>query len=312
MEKVASNEKIKISRLTAFPKVFQIGPRLLQYLVKTVYLSNILIMQLVRLKTVPRFVLLQNPPSIPTLLFGYIYCKLMGSNLVIDWHNYGYTILQLVNGPNHVLVKICKKMELFFGKLAHFNLCVTEAMKDDLATFNIKAFTLYDKPFEQFKALSIEEKHLFFSCLNLTYGIEDFKDGSNPDNTGFTYNVTENKMPQMKDKRPALIVSSSSWTEDEDFHILIDALDQYENEFERLECDLPKLICLLTGKGPLKQYYENLFNSKKYSHIKVHFVWLDPQDYPLLLGCADLGICLHKSTSRKFHQTLNTCLIFKL
>ncbi len=185
-------------------------------------------------------------------------------------------------------------MELFFGRLASFNLCVTEAMKNDLARFNIKAFTLYDKPFEQFRALNIEEKHSFLQLLNKKYGIKDFKDDSNPNNTSFT----EDYPFKMKQKRPALIVSSSSWTEDEDFHLLIDALDKYENEYPKSTSELPRLICLLTGKGPLKHYYEDLFNGKAYKHILVRFVWLDPQDYPLLLGCADLGICFHKSTSK--------------
>ena len=34
----------------------------------------------------------------------------------------------------------------------------------------------------------------------------------------------------MKAKRPAILVSSSSWTEDEDFHLLIDAFEsKYSN-----------------------------------------------------------------------------------
>jgi len=34
-----------------------------------------------------------------------------------------------------------------------------------------------------------------------------------------------NGLVEMKKKRPAILVSSSSWTEDEDFHLLADALD---------------------------------------------------------------------------------------
>ena len=54
---------------------------------------------------------------------------------------------------------------------------------------------------------------------------------------------------------------------------------------------------MLTGKGPLKEYYQNLFKNKNFKNIKVYFLWLEPDDYPILLGSADLGICLHKSSS---------------
>ena len=38
------------------------------------------------------------------------------------------------------------------------------------------------------------------------------------------------------------------------------------------------------GKGPLKEYYQKKFEQKKYNNIKVFFLWLEPSDYPSLLG----------------------------
>jgi beta-1,4-mannosyltransferase len=38
----------------------------------------------------------------------WIVCLLRGSKLVIDWHNYGYTILGLTLGEQHFLVQISK------------------------------------------------------------------------------------------------------------------------------------------------------------------------------------------------------------
>ncbi len=60
---------------------------------------------------------------------------------------------------------------------------------------------------------------------------------------------------------------------------------------------LPDIFCMLTGKGPLKEYYMKIFEEKCYKNIRVNFLWLEPSDYPILLGASDLGICFHKSSS---------------
>ncbi|KAF1745289.1 hypothetical protein MXB_1420 [Myxobolus squamalis] len=48
-------------------------------------------------------------------------------------------------------------------------------------------------------------------------------------------------------KNTALIVSSSSWTDDEDFDILLLALKEYDNKIHKLQ--LPSILCIITGKG---------------------------------------------------------------
>ena len=51
----------------------------------------------------------QNPPAIPSLAAAWFTSLLCGSKFVIDWHNYGFTILALgVKNPQHLLVKIAK------------------------------------------------------------------------------------------------------------------------------------------------------------------------------------------------------------
>ena len=68
-------------------------------------------------------------------------------------------------------------------------------------------------------------------------------------------------MPNLRTDRPALLVSSTSWTPDEDFGILIEALGLYEKRAIKLaslqasDGRLPKLLVILTGKGPLKEKY---------------------------------------------------------
>lgn len=48
----------------------------------------------------------QNPPSIPTMTVVRIACWLRHAAFVIDWHNFGYTLLALTLGSRHPLVTI--------------------------------------------------------------------------------------------------------------------------------------------------------------------------------------------------------------
>jgi hypothetical protein len=55
----------------------------------------------------------QNPPSIPLLTVVRLACWIRKAAFVIDWHNFGYTILALSLGSSHPLVKI------YFWCLSH-------------------------------------------------------------------------------------------------------------------------------------------------------------------------------------------------
>jgi beta-1,4-mannosyltransferase len=101
-----------------------------------------------------------------------------------------------------------------------------------------------------------------------------------------------------RDERIQLVVSSTSWTEDEDFQILLDAILQYEsNARDQPISQYPRLLFVITGKGPLKSYYEEKISKLALNRTRIITVWLEAVDYPLLLGTADLGVSLHKSTS---------------
>jgi len=101
--------------------------------------------------------------------------------------------------------------------------------------------------------------------------------------------------------RPALVVSSTSWTPDEDFTVLLDGLSLYENQAQRTDSDLPKLVVLISGRGPLLSTFKKLYAKRSereaWTQVVVRTVWLEIEDYPRFLGCADLGISLHQSSS---------------
>ena len=93
-----------------------------------------------------------------------------------------------------------------------------------------------------------------------------------------------------------LMVSSTSWTPDEDFSILLDAMVRYDGR-AAAHAALPYIVLFVTGKGPLKDHYLQKIDRLELSHVAIRTVWLEPEDYPRLLGCADLGVSLHASSS---------------
>ena len=79
-------------------------------------------------------------------------------------------------------------------------------------------------------------------------------------------------------KTTALVVSSTSWTPDEDFGILLDALILYDavaskeqrGAFPRsYDILYPNLLVVVTGKGPQRAHYE-----KRMKHLKLNRVVL--------------------------------------
>lgn len=96
-----------------------------------------------------------------------------------------------------------------------------------------------------------------------------------------------------------LLVSSTSWTPDEDFNLLLEALCTYSASSQSKR--LPPVLAIITGKGPQKQMYldriASLTASSKLTNITISTAWLSAKDYASLLACADLGVCLHMSSS---------------
>lgn len=102
---------------------------------------------------------------------------------------------------------------------------------------------------------------------------------------------------EYKINRPGILISSTSWTPDEDFGILFKALDAYEEAVESDSKHYPNLICVITGKGPLKSHYINMIAEKNWQFVKVVTPWLESELYPIMLAASDLGVCLHWSSS---------------
>ncbi|XP_063445577.1 chitobiosyldiphosphodolichol beta-mannosyltransferase-like [Mytilus trossulus] len=296
-DSIRRNKDIRKYLLPDVPAFLKYCPRLLVFILKVIFQSITLGVTLL-FSPKAGFIMIQNPPCIPTLAVCWLVCWLRGSKLVIDWHNYGYTILSLGVGEQHTLVKIAKWYEFFFGRFSAVNFCVTNAMRTDLSSLGISANTLYDKAPEEFKKTPVEDKHKLLLKLSETYDIfvPDKKPEKYKEETVLTVKQSDGKIVNRQD-RPAFLISSTSWTEDEDFGVLLQTLHEYEIAADTKDNKLPDVVCVITGKGPQKEYYKEKIEKAEWKHVKICLPWLESEDYPVLLGSADLGVCLHTSSS---------------
>ena len=174
---------------------------------------------------------------------------------------------------------VSKLYEGFFARFAAAHLTVTAAMARFLKSeFSVTALPLHDRPPAYFQPLTSVQRSSFLVKL--------------PDTAQHAAAILEGKTK--------LIVSSTSWTADEDFSILLDALVDYSAKSTG-RANLPKIVAIITGKGPLKQHYlskiKALVDDQKLSNVQILTAWLSTEDYASLLGAADLGVSLHTSSS---------------
>lgn len=246
----------------------------------------------------PDLILLQIPPAIPTMALCIAVAWCRGARLVFDWHNFAHTLMGYGRNKN-LIAQIAEKYERLLAPCAHGNLCVTKAMKNVLKNDyrNTIAHVFYDKPvssifqgrckdvvalrvFRSLESCIAEPMHPVTDC-----GLECLKDCiARFSGKRSLYNSTR------------ILVSSTSWTPDEDFGILLDAMVKYD-ALAREDESLPRVLLIVTGKGPQKQQYVEQMKQLDLRRVAIRTAWLEPEDYPRLLGSADVGISLHASSS---------------
>ena len=135
----------------------------------------------------------------------------------------------------------------------------------------------------------------------------------------------------LRPDRAVLLLSSTSWTPDEDFALLTKALINLDKSIaKRRGSESPRkrqppapssssssspsppqvtnvatrVVVVITGKGPMKEQFmadwnksQEVGSATRLTYISLKTVWLEIADYPLLVGCADMGICLPTSSS---------------
>ncbi|TNY22884.1 mannosyltransferase [Rhodotorula diobovata] len=304
-----------------------------------------LLRALVAIPVAPAFLFVQNPPAIPTLAVVKLVALARGSRVVIDWHNTGYSVLALRLGARHPVVRLAKFLELLFGRTAYAHLCVSDAMKAHLvqdAKLRGRVVTFHDRPPASFRRQTEQEAHELFlrlpalSTLSFPPSVLPrplaHPPGTDPASRSTLF-TTASGHPAAP--RPALLVSSTSWTLDEDFGVLVEALELYDRAARALArsrsssasaspadaegTDLPRLgalrtdstgthrprevpplVVLVTGRGARRAAFEQEVERRekaRWEWVRCRTGWVERGDYPRLLGSADLGVSLHTSTS---------------
>jgi beta-1,4-mannosyltransferase len=158
------------------------------------------------------------------------------------------------------------------------NLCVSRGLAAFLASrFGVtNASVLYDRPASVFAPMERAERERFRQALFSRLGVH---------------------VPTV-----GFIVCPTSWTEDEDFDLIIDAVPRLEERIRGWEAAtpgrrFPDLVILVTGDGARRAKFERRFAGLPARRIHMRARWLEPEDYPRVVGSADLGLCLHRSSS---------------
>ncbi|PIC42093.1 hypothetical protein B9Z55_009281 [Caenorhabditis nigoni] len=296
-EQITNHPRIKIVGIPAPPDFMDSLPAIVQLPLKLIwnFVTLFLTMAFRTSAFNLRVILMQNPPGLPTAIVCFLISLIKCSKFTIDWHNYMYSILQnkynLADGdrsPKGRIVKGVSILEGICGKLSDYNLCVTDAMRRDLMErWGVRANTFYDRPPTwKFRPTSLLEIHDLYAKLG---------ESDRPNETILTQKTADGSVTLLPD-RPLVLLSSTSWTPDERFEILLDALVDYEKAAKN-DPGLPKILMIITGKGPLKAKYLSDIQEKDLKNVKILTPWLEADDYPKILASADLGISLHTSTS---------------
>ena len=226
----------------------------------------------------PDLVLIQNPPAFPTLFVTWFSLRRRGVRFVVDWHNLGYTLLRLRLGRWHPAVRLARWMERRDARRVDANLCVSRSLAAFLESrFGVRqARVLYDRPASVFVPMDRTAREQLRQALFTRLGVHGGAAG--------------------------FIVCPTSWTEDEDFDLVIEAVPRLEERIRGWEAAgngrrFPDLVILVTGDGARRAEFERRFAGLPARRIQLRARWLEPEDYPKVVGSADLGLCLHRSSS---------------
>ncbi len=269
LEEVEAAPRIRVQRLAAPPFEQRDPARRVGFLLRSAWrqVQQTFALGTALLRAAPGSdrLLVQNPPAAPTLPLAWVVARLFRTRLVVDWHNLSSAVLRdkIGGGPATALLAA---IERACGRRADEHLCVSRALAALLSQeLAVEARVFPDRPHARFLTTP--------------------RPGSDADRR------------RVRDElglggEARLLVCPTSWSVDEDFGLLLEALESWDARARGAP-----LAVVVTGRGPGRADFERLLAARRFRRARVETRWLGHRDYARLLACADLGICLHRSTS---------------
>jgi beta-1,4-mannosyltransferase len=231
-------------------------------------------------------------------IWSRIVKAVQSPKVVVDWHNFGFTLLQVDLRPQAV-VAIYKFFEKNFC-CGDVNLTVSKAMQRALTT---KEGNQRIGPFQLAAPVHVlyDTAPAFFSHVTRQKAIQQLRlrDANSviANAPGWFTN------PESEAAHDGLlIVSSTSWGSDDDYNIVVQALkrlDQHLNNFSDTSRLVKNVWLVVTGKGPTRERFETAVAAAQLSRaVTVSTAYFQSfLDYSTMLGAGDVGLSVHFSSS---------------
>lgn len=107
------------------------------------------------------------------------------------------------------------------------------------------------------------------------------------------YFKTDGGVKLKVNNRPYIAVCASNWATDESMKMLFDALTIYD----KTDAESP-IHLFIIGKGPLRKEFIRKFGKLIFRKVKIFSILVGYSDYQKLLGIADFGISMYRSSSQ--------------
>jgi beta-1,4-mannosyltransferase len=205
----------------------------------------------------PDVILVGNPPAVPALGVSWLVARLRRARLVIDWQDLSHRRAAAQVGESHRLVRSIARSERRWARRADAHIVATQALADWLKReYGVASTVVYDRPMSAAPA-------------------------------------AEPSSPVLAELDGPLAVCPTNWGADEDFDLLLEALERTDRSLAR-SAKPGKLTVLLTGTGELRGAFEARLARRQFTHIGVRVAEVEAH---AAIEKADIGLCLHQSAS---------------
>lgn len=218
-------------------------------------------------------VLVQNPPGFPVLAVVVAAVR-RGARIVLDWHNLGSSLLALRTSAWRHGAGLYAWAEREAARWVDEHWAVSAALAKALPVSGV--VVVRDRPAGVFRARAEEAV---------------------ADRAGLREAWWRRVLPQVAaPKADCWVVAPSSWGADEDVAAMLRVAEGARAAASEWG-DAPRVALIATGRGEGQEAFARAAAAMPEGPISLQCVWVPAGEYPALLALADVGLCLHRSSS---------------